>query len=249
MTTDCEERLEIVTTIERAEEIAGAWADLWQDAQALVFQNHAWIMGWWKERPRSTGRCRSFWLGVAKTRCGAAAGQAAPTRSPDARMVARTFPIIAMQSCAPASIRSCCGGCGAAVASRRLDVVQLNRFLPTRRRASCSVTARSCARTRARAKPSRCRPWAGSQAWFDQQTKKLRQNYRRGVKVMSETPHSAFACSATRAAGAVLGRLAELKRLWLARTASRRLCLTSARKHRGIRRGARGERIAAHLRA
>jgi len=48
MTTDCEERLEIVTTIERAEEIAGAWADLWQDTQALVFQNHAWIMGWWK---------------------------------------------------------------------------------------------------------------------------------------------------------------------------------------------------------
>ena len=60
MTVDCEERLEIVTTIERTEEIAGAWADLWQDAQALVFQNHAWVMGWWKETEPARRTLRRF---------------------------------------------------------------------------------------------------------------------------------------------------------------------------------------------
>ena len=100
MTTDCEERLEIVTTIERAEEIAGAWIDIWQDAQAGL-QNHAWVMGVEGNRPRAPNAADCSGLARRKARCGAAAWSSAQARPLDARMGRAGFLRLLRCNCAP----------------------------------------------------------------------------------------------------------------------------------------------------
>jgi CelD/BcsL family acetyltransferase involved in cellulose biosynthesis len=221
MTTDCEERLEIVTTIERAEEIAGAWTDIWQDAQALVFQNHAWIIGWWKGTapehrtlqivlawrgekldavlPLVKQRRRGLWMLEWVARDFSDYCDAIVRPGVDPAVLRRMWRLLWSR-----------GG---------FDVVQLNRLLPTA--AACALLGDGSGlrpHTRDELSLRVVGPWAGSQAWFDQQTKKLRQNYRRGVKVMSESAAYRFRLlGGGEPLAPVLGRLAELKRLWLAR--------------------------------
>jgi CelD/BcsL family acetyltransferase involved in cellulose biosynthesis len=221
MTTDCEERLEIVTTIERAEEIAGAWTDIWQDAQALIFQNHAWVIGWWKgtEPAHRTLQIVLAWRGE---RLDAVLPLVKQRRRGlwMLEWVARDFSdycdAIVRPGVDPAVLRRMWR---LLWSSGGFDVVQLNRFLPTAAgRVLLGDDSELRPHTRDELSLRVVGPWAGSQAWFDQQTKKLRQNYRRGVKVMSENAAYRF-----RLLGEgeplvpVLERLAELKRLWLAR--------------------------------
>src|SRR4051812_41237548 len=221
MKTDCEERLEIVTTIARAEEVAGAWADLWQDAQAWVFQNHAWIMEWWKgtEPEHRTLQIVLAWRGEKLD----AVLPLVKQRRRGLWMlewVARDF-----SDYCDAIVRP---GADPAVLQRMwtllwsaggFDVVQLNRFLPTAA-ARALLGNGSKLRPHAREEESLrvVGPWAGSEAWFNQQNKKVRQNYRRGVRAMSENAAYRFRLlSEGEPLAPVLGRLAELKRLWLAR--------------------------------
>ncbi|MGH1569747.1 GNAT family N-acetyltransferase [Methylobacterium sp. P31] len=60
-------------------------------------------------------------------------------------------------------------------------------------------------------------PWPTGQAWFDAQSKKTRQNYRRGQKFMSERGPLTFRLlGREEPLGPVLDRLTTFKRAWLA---------------------------------
>jgi CelD/BcsL family acetyltransferase involved in cellulose biosynthesis len=222
VTSDCAERLEIVGTIERLEEIASAWADIWRDAQALIFQNHDWIVGWWKGTqahdrvlqivvawrgeklaavlPLVKQRRRGLWMLEWVARDFSDYCDAIVRPGVDPAVLRRMWELLWRR-----------GG---------FDVVQLNRFLPTAAaRALLGDGSKLRPHTRDELSLRVVGPWAGSQAWFDQQTKKARQNYRRGVKVMSDNAVYRFRLLGDGEPPApVLGRLAELKRLWLARS-------------------------------
>ena len=45
------ERLEVVRTAGRLQQIGGAWEALWDRARALVFQSHGWVSAWWGALP------------------------------------------------------------------------------------------------------------------------------------------------------------------------------------------------------
>ncbi|TIL77762.1 MAG: GNAT family N-acetyltransferase, partial [Mesorhizobium sp.] len=58
--------------------------------------------------------------------------------------------------------------------------------------------------------------WASGEAWFAEQSKKTRQNYRRGVKTLQEAGEMKFRLLAPdEPLQPVLDRLSALKRRWL----------------------------------
>jgi CelD/BcsL family acetyltransferase involved in cellulose biosynthesis len=220
------ERLEIVTTIERLEEVSDAWSDLWRDAGALIFQSHDWIAGWWRGASDS-GRTLQIVLGWRGERLEAVLP-----------LVRSRMRGIGMLEWAAREFSDYCDAIvrpdGDPAILRRMwellwsdgdfDAAYLSRLLPgaaaTRSLLGQAESRAASLRPYYRSEQSLrvAGSWPEGQAWFDQQTKKARQNYRRGVKAMSKNATFGFRLlSPDEPFVPVLNRLAELKRHWLER--------------------------------
>ena len=224
------ERLEIVRSTERLDAVGPAWTDLWRRAGGLVFQSHAWVAAWWAtvpDRRRRRLHVVLCWHGETLL----AVLPLATCRRRGFRLLewaAKDYTdygdVLAAPDCEPAALRrmwdrvSSAGG---------FDLIYLNRLLPDARARALldPATARSI-----RLRPNHRRDaslrvanvWPSGEAWFGAQSKKTRQNYRRGQKVMAERGALRFRLlPADEPLGPVLERLCALKRKCLAGQALR----------------------------
>ncbi len=99
------------------------------------------------------------------------------------------------------------------------DLVLLNRLLPDAATNTLTGSANGVklrANHRSEMSYRVSGQWPDGAAWFNEQPKKTRQNYRRGRKVLEETGDLQFRLLPPDAPlGPVLDRLAALKRKWL----------------------------------
>ncbi|AMX91964.1 GNAT family N-acetyltransferase [Mesorhizobium sp. M7A.F.Ca.US.014.04.1.1] len=220
-------RIEIATSPERLAEIAPAWAALWQRAGGLVFQHPDWISAWWHTTPHQDRRglriglvwsgerleaviaLATFWRSgirmlewAAKDHCDYGDVLLAPDAEP--QILPQLWQHILDDS--------------------GFDLAYLNRLLPDARFRTLLGPAApgqgSILQPSHRSEVSYRVSSAGQRGaqWFESQSKKTRQNYRRGYKFMEEGGALRFRLmDAHEAREPVLERVAALKRLWLAK--------------------------------
>lgn len=218
------ERFETVRTAERLAEIGPAWTALWQASGALVFQSHAWVAAWWASAP---DRDRRGLLIVLAWR-----GEALVGVMPLAVVRRRGIRVLewAAKECSDYGDAVLAPGAEPRLLRRMwdhagrtggFDLVYLNRLLPD---AAARVLSDQ-GHAKVRLRPNhRCEenwrvrgPWPTGQAWFDAQSKKTRQNYRRGQKAIGERGPLAFRLLGPgEPLEPVLDTLAAFKRAWLA---------------------------------
>lgn len=217
--------LEIVTSDARLAAIGPAWMDLWRRAGGLVFQSHAWIAAWWEtvpDRDRRSLRIGLVWNGerldavlpfATLRRKGVRVLEWAAKDHSDYGDVL-IAPECSTDAIAPLWKRlSTEGG---------FDLVYLNRLLPDAAirvllapEAARPVTLRPNHRSEISFRV--VGPWQAGPQWFEQQSKKTRQNYRRGRKFLEEAGEVRFRLmSPDEPLEPVLARVADLKRKWLA---------------------------------
>ena len=216
------ERLEIVRDAARLAEIGVAWDELWTRTDGLVFQSHAWISAWWHTVPdRGTRQLRIglVWNGdrldavmplCVHRRRGLRFLEWAANSYSDYE------DILAEPGCPLAALQrlwtelTALGG---------FDIALLNRLQPDAR-----IRELATSRTAPRLMPNHrsevshrvTGAWTTGQAWFESQSKKARQNYRRGQAAMAEAGLVQFRLLAVdEPLGPVLARLSALKRKWL----------------------------------
>ncbi|MGU3665176.1 GNAT family N-acetyltransferase [Methylobacterium sp. A49B] len=219
-----QERFETIRTAERLAEVGPAWSDLWARSGALIFQSHAWISAWWAsaaDRDRRTLAIALAWR-----------GQDLIGVMPLATVRRKGFRVLewAAKDCsdfgdallAPEADRDLvrrmwrhAGRTGG------FDLAYLNRLLPEAAARTLLEPASGGIRLHLNHRDEanwRVRgPWKTGQAWFDAQSKKTRQNYRRGQKFMGERGPLAFRLlGSEEPLGPVLDRLTTFKRAWLA---------------------------------
>ncbi|MFN3670432.1 MAG: GNAT family N-acetyltransferase [Bosea sp. (in: a-proteobacteria)] len=216
--------LEILRSPARLVEIAPAWDALWRDADGLAFQSHGWISAWWRTAPdqsRRALRIGLLWRGerlaavlpLAIRRQGAIR-----TLEWAARDHSDYCDALVAQDCDPLQLEALWR---AALAAGGFDVVYLNRLQPD---ALAQALAERSGRISLRPywrKEENYRVagnWADGGAWLDSQSKKTRQNYRRGRKLIEESGALRFRLFADdEPLAPVLERVAALKRKWLER--------------------------------
>ncbi|NEV76558.1 GNAT family N-acetyltransferase [Rhodopseudomonas sp. BR0C11] len=220
------ERLEIVQTGERLQEIGPAWEALWNHTGAVVFQSHAWIAAWWHALPDRERRklfivlawrgdtleavlplaiCRQHGVRVlewaAKDYSDYCDALLQPTADPS--LLERMW-----------DYSHAHGG---------FDAVYLGHLLPT---AAVRTLANNKSGYRRALRPHYRHatslrvvgPWASSQAWFDAQSGNARRNYRRSLKSLSEGAEVEFRLlSPEEPIGPAVRRCADLKRAWCER--------------------------------
>ncbi|WP_019905755.1 GNAT family N-acetyltransferase [Methylobacterium sp. 77] len=218
------ERLEIVRSPERLAAVETAWTDLWQRAGGLVFQSHAWIQAWWttapdRERrallivlawrgdrleavlPLATCRRRGVLLLEWAAKDHADYGDALLAPGDDSAVIGRMWEHL--------------------LAAGGFDLIYVNRMLPNAKiRALLGPAQREAAglhpNHRSEASSRVVGSWRSGQEWFDGQSKKMRQNYRRGQKFLSEQGPLRFRLvGPDESIEPILERLAALKRKWL----------------------------------
>lgn len=219
------ERLEIVRSAERLAAVGPAWTALWRGSGALVFQSHAWVAAWWTTVPdaeRRSLRIVLAWRGEAL----AAVLPLATCRRRGLRLLEWAAKdhtdygdALVAHDADPGLLRrmwrhlSAAGG---------FDLVYLNRLLPE---AAARALLDPAAAAGVRLRPNHRREvsfrvvgdWPTGAAWLASQSKKTRQNYRRGQKFLGDAGALRFRLLPPDAPMApVLARLAELKRAWLA---------------------------------
>ncbi|WP_430912037.1 GNAT family N-acetyltransferase [Methylobacterium sp. sgz302541] len=218
------ERIEIVATAARLAEIGPAWMALWRAAGGLVFQSHAWVSAWWETAPDR--RRRSLAVAVAWSGDALLAVLPLATRRHrglrvlewaakdhsdygDALVAPDADPAIVARLWA-----RLCGEGG-------FDLAYLNRLLPEA--AARALLAPGGGRS-VRLRPSHrseeslrvVGDWPSGKAWFEAQSKKTRQNHRRGQKFIGEKGALRFRLlGPEEPLEPVLERVAALKRLWL----------------------------------
>lgn len=218
---DC--RLEIVDGGARFAEIGAAWNALWRRGDGLIFQSHDWVAAWWRTVPGRDGRqlrIGLIWRGeelVAVLPLAIQRRKGLRFLEWAANDCTDYADVLVDPRCAPAAVSRLWRQL---VAAGGFDVCFLNRLrpdakfrallnapdgprlLPNRRTELCSQVAGD---------------WATGARWFETQSKKTRQNYRRGRKALDESGSIVFRLlPLDEPAGPVLARLAELKRQWLA---------------------------------
>lgn len=213
------ERFEIVRSGERLAEIGPAWMALWRQADGLIFQSHAWISAWWTTLPERDGRALRIGLVWSGERLVAVLPLAISRRKGllmlewAANAHSDYEDVLAAPDCSPAALR---GLWGQISELGGFDLVRLNRLLPN---AFAKVLTGGV-----KLRPNHRREmsyrvsghWANGAAWFNEQPKKTRQNYRRGRKALDEAGEAQFRLLPPDAPlGPVLERLAALKRKWL----------------------------------
>lgn len=219
------ERFEIVRTTARLDDVGPAWMALWRGAGALVFQSQAWIAAWWEtvpDRERRTLQVVLAWRGDALV----AVLPLATCRRKGLRLLEWAAKehtdygdALLAPDADPALVRmmwehlSAAGG---------FDLVYLNRLLPG---AKARALLDPAAGRRVRLRPNHrsdvsfrvSGDWPTGAAWVAAQSKKTRQNYRRGQKFIGDSGLLRFRLLPPEEPMApVLTRLAALKRKWLA---------------------------------
>lgn len=218
------ERFESVRSAERLAEIGPAWTDLWARSDALVFQNHAWISAWWASAADQDRRALAIVL--------AWRGEALVGVLPLATVRRKGFRVLewAAKDCSDFGDALVAPGIDRGLVARMwrhagqaggFDLAYLNRLLPDAAArvlldgAEGGVHLRLNHRTEANWRVRG--PWKTGRAWFDAQSKKTRQNYRRGQKVLGERGPLTFRLlGPDEPLAPVLDRLTTFKRSWLA---------------------------------
>lgn len=215
------ERLEIVDSTARLAEIGPAWTALWQRLDGLIFQSHAWISAWWTTAPDQSDRALRIGLVWSGDRLVAVVPLAISRRKGLALLewAANAHSdyedILLAPECPPAALHRLWGKLSAAGG---FDMVRLNRLLPGASAHSLTSPIGVALRPNHRVEMSYrvSGAWPNGAAWFDEQPKKTRQNYRRGRKALDEAGIGRFRLLPPDAPlGPVLDRLAQLKRKWL----------------------------------
>lgn len=215
------QRLEIVTEASRLAEVGAAWDELWARTGGLVFQSHGWISAWWhalSDRHRWQLRIGLAWNGdqleavlplCIRRRRGLRFLEWAANSYSDYE------DIIAAPDCSTATLQRLWTQL---IAASRFDIALLNRLRPDARMRELSRTATPNLRPNHRTEVSHrvTGTWASGTAWFDGQSKKARQNYRRGLSAMADWGSPQFRLLAPdEPLGPMLERLSSLKRRWL----------------------------------
>lgn len=220
------DRLEIVRSLERLHEVGPVWEALWMEADALVFQGHAWIAAWWGAVP---DRDRRELFVVLAWR-----GDTLQAVLPLA--TCRWYGVRVLEWAAKDYTDYCDGllrpGVDRdllrrmwdhAVASGGFDAAYLTHVLPT---AAATVFTDRGLGSAGGLRPyhrqaSSLRvvgPFASSQTWFDSHSGNARRNYRRSLKALGENAKVRFRLlPPDEPIGPALQRCAELKRAWCER--------------------------------
>ncbi len=218
------ERFEIVRTAERLAAVGPAWTDLWTRSDALVFQSHPWISAWWASVPDRERRALAIVL--------AWRGDTLVGVLPLATVRRKGFRVLewAAKDCSDFGDAVLADRTNAGLVRRMwqqasraggFDLAYLNRLLPdaAARALLTSISGSTRLRLNHRDEANwRVRgPWPTGQAWFDAQSKKTRQNYRRGQKSMGERGPLTFRLlGPEEPLDRVLDTLTQFKRAWLA---------------------------------
>lgn len=219
-----DERLEIVRTGDRLAEIGPAWTALWQTSGALVFQSQAWIAAWWATVPDRDRRALHIvvaWRGETL----AAVLPLATCRRKGLRLLEwaakdhTDYGDVLVDGEDPSLVRRMWAHLSAAGG---FDLVYLNRLLPG---AKARALVDAAEATGVRLRPNHrsevsfrvVGDWSTGEAWMAAQSKKTRQNHRRGQKFIGESGTLRFRLlPPDEPMEPVLLRLADLKRKWLA---------------------------------
>lgn len=216
------ERLEIVTDSARLAEIGPAWDELWSRTDSLVFQSHAWISAWWHTLPDRDNKQLRIGLVWNGDRLDAVMPLCLHRRRGlrflewAANSYSDYEDVLAGPDCPTAAL----GRLWAELAGLGgFDIALLNRLQPgARMRELAASRARPTLVPNHRSEVSHrvTGAWTTGAAWFDSQSKKARQNYRRGQNAMSEFGVAQFRLLAEdEPLAPVLARLSALKRKWL----------------------------------
>jgi len=218
-----DDRYEIVDSTARLDEIGAAWNALWRRGEGLVFQSHDWVSAWWKTVPgreRRQLRIGLIWRGAELM----AILPLAIQRRKGLRFLEWAAndctdyaDILIHPLCPPASLHRLWQQ---AIARGGFDVYFLNRLRPDAKfRAIIDAPdgLKLPANRRTEVSSQVAGDWTAGAQWFDGQSKKARQNYRRARKALEETGSVTFRLlPLDEPVAPVLARLAELKRQWLA---------------------------------
>ncbi|MER8826588.1 GNAT family N-acetyltransferase [Mesorhizobium sp. M0938] len=218
------ERLEVVRSAERLAAIEADWMDLWHRTDALIFQSHAWVSAWWNtvaDRDQRALRIGLVWNGdrlVAVVPLAIGRRKGLRFLEWAANSYTDYGDILVAPECSLSALQDVwaqiCDAGG-------FDLAFLNRLLPgaAARRIFTSDLSRGI-----RLRPNHreevsyrvAGQWKNGAAWLAEQSKKTRQNYRRGVKTLEESGERKFRLLAPdEPLQPVLERLAALKRRWL----------------------------------
>ncbi|MBZ9944361.1 GNAT family N-acetyltransferase [Mesorhizobium sp. BR1-1-13] len=217
--------LEIVTSEARLAEVGPAWTELWRRAEGLIFQSHAWVTAWWQTAPDRELRGLRIGLIWNGDRIDAVIPLATVRRKGvnvlewAAKDHSDYGDVLVAPDCDPAAVAALWQEISAAGG---FDLVYLNRLLPD---AAMRTLLAPASAPKMALRPNRrsetsfrvAGPWRTGADWFGEQTKKMRQNYRRGRKFLEEGGEVRFRLmSPDEPMQPVLDRLAEFKRKWLA---------------------------------
>ncbi len=217
------DRFEIVDSTARLAEIGPAWSALWRRTAGVVFQSHDWVSAWWRTVPGVESRKLRIGLVWRGTDLIAVLPLAIQRRKglrwlEWAAIDCTDYPDVLIDlRCPPASVTKLWQQ---AVALGGFDVYFLNRLRP-----DATFRAVLDGPDRPKLLPNRrtevssqvAGDWTTGQQWFDSQSKKMRQTYRRARKTLEETGEVVFRLlPPDEPTAPVLARLGELKRRWLA---------------------------------
>jgi CelD/BcsL family acetyltransferase involved in cellulose biosynthesis len=216
------DRIELVREASRLSEIGPAWQALWRCSGMPIFQSHAWISAWWNHLADRDARELLIVLAWRGDQLRAVLPLAIHRRGRlrmlewAGRDVCDYCDALMLPGLPPDILA---GMWGEVCAKARFDVSLLNRLLPDAHAWSLLSSERG-KRLRANRRMEHSTrvagQWADGAAWFDHFPKKIRQNYKRGVKFLEEGASLRFRLLPPEADFApVLAQLAAFKRLWL----------------------------------
>lgn len=218
------ERLEIVRSADRLAAVEAQWMQLWHRTDGLIFQSHAWVSAWWStvaDRDQRALRIGLVWNGdrlVAVIPLAIGKRKGLRFLEWAASSYTDYGDILVAPECSLSALQDLwaqlCDAGG-------FDLAFLNRLLPD---AAVRKIFAAGASSGIRLRPNHREevsyrvggPWKSGAAWFEDQSKKTRQNYRRGIKTLEETGKVKFRLLAPdEPLQPVLDRLSVLKRRWL----------------------------------
>lgn len=218
------ERLEVVHSADRLAAIEADWMHLWHRTDGLIFQSHAWISAWWStvaDRDQRALRIGLVWNGdrlVAVVPLTIGKRKGLRFLEWAASSYTDYGDILVAPECSLSALQDVwaqiCDAGG-------FDIAFFNHLLPGAavRKIFNPSTSGIRLRPNHREEVSYrvAGQWASGAAWFAEQSKKTRQNYRRGVKTLEEAGGMKFRLLAPdEPLQPVLDRLSALKRRWLA---------------------------------
>lgn len=218
------ERLEIIRSADRLAAVEAEWMHLWQRTDGLIFQSHAWVSAWWStvaDRDQRALRIGLVWNGdrlVAVVPLAIGKRKGLRFLEWAASSYTDYGDILVAPECSLSALQDLwaqlCDAGG-------FDLAFLNRLLPE---AAARKLFAPGASSGIRLRPNHreevsyrvAGAWKSGVAWLEDQSKKTRQNYRRGIKALEEAGDVKFRLLAPdEPLQPVLDRLSALKRRWL----------------------------------